>query len=46
MKRLQWQDAKRLLENALAKHKQAQSAKSQESDQFYLNIVLSKITQP
>ena len=46
MRRLQWQDAKRLLENALAKHKQAQSAKSQESDQFYLNIVLSKITQP
>src|SRR5216683_4818581 len=36
MRRLQWQDAKRLLENALAKHKQAQSAKSQESDQFYL----------
>jgi len=44
MKRLQWQDAKRLLENALAKHKQAQSAKAQENDQHFLNKVLSKMS--
>ena len=45
MKRLQWQDAKRLLENALAMHKQAQSAMAQENDQYFLNIVFSKMSQ-
>jgi len=46
MKRLQWQDAKRLLENALALHKQAQAIHEQENDQYYLNEVLSAIGQP
>jgi len=45
IKRLQWQDAKGLLENALAMHKQAQSAMAQENDQYFLNIVFSKMSQ-
>ena len=46
IKRLQWQDAKKLLENALAMHRQAQSAYGQENDQYYLNKVLSNMSQP
>jgi tetratricopeptide (TPR) repeat protein len=46
IKRLQWQDAKRLLENALALHKQAQAISDQKIDQYYLNQVLSEISQP
>jgi len=46
MKRLQWQDAKRLLENALALHKQAQAIRGQKIDQYYLDQVLSEISQP
>ncbi len=44
MKKLQWQDAKTLFENALIIHKQAQNAQNQANDQYYLNEVLSKIS--
>jgi hypothetical protein len=46
MKRLKWQDAKSLLDDALLMHKQAQSLRGQKRDQHCLNEVLSKMAQP
>ena len=45
MMKSQMQDAKILLENALAMHKQAQSPVGENNAQHFLNIVLSKLNQ-